>query len=121
MAEGPSSALCPFARRIRLEHCLHGVVRWTAGLTNFAGSLVPMFQKTPLPLWSVYSFGYVLPIVEALVGVPLFGFQTTRFDFGLGSHACFDVRLYLAARLADCRNTAHVFFGLFYFTRRNAR
>ncbi len=62
-----------------LNICLHGVVRWAAGLRNFAESLLPMFQKTPLPAWSVYSFGYVLPIVEALVGAcVLFGFQTKR-------------------------------------------
>ena len=62
-----------------LNICLHGVVRWTAGLKNFAESLLPMFQKTPLPAWSVYGFGYVLPIVEALVGAcVLFGFQTRR-------------------------------------------
>jgi thiosulfate dehydrogenase [quinone] large subunit len=62
-----------------LNICLHGVIRWTAGLTSFAGSLVPMFQMTPLPLWSVYSFGCVLPIVETLVGAcVLFGFQTGR-------------------------------------------
>ena len=62
-----------------LNICLHGVVRWAAGLRNFAESLLPMFQKTPLPAWSVYSFGCVLPIVEALVGFcVLFGFQTKR-------------------------------------------
>jgi thiosulfate dehydrogenase [quinone] large subunit len=62
-----------------LNICLHGFVRWTAGLTSFAGSLVPMFQKTPLLLWSVYSFGCVLPIAETLVGACLlFGFQTGR-------------------------------------------
>lgn len=62
-----------------LNICLHGVVRWAAGLRNFAESLLPIFQKTPLPAWSVYSFGYVLPIVEALVGAcVLFGFQTKR-------------------------------------------
>jgi thiosulfate dehydrogenase [quinone] large subunit len=62
-----------------LNICLHGVVRWAAGLRNFAESLLPMFQKTPLPAWSVYSFGRVLPIVEALVGFcVLFGFQTKR-------------------------------------------
>ena len=62
-----------------LNICLHGVVRWTLGLRNFAESLLPMFQKTLLPAWSVYSFGYVLPIVEALVGAcVLFGFQTKR-------------------------------------------
>ena len=38
-----------------------------------------MFQKTPLPGWSVYTFGYVLPIVETLVGASvLFGLQTRR-------------------------------------------
>jgi thiosulfate dehydrogenase [quinone] large subunit len=62
-----------------LNICLHGVVRWAAGLRNFAESLLPMFQKTPLPAWSVYSFGCVLPIVEAIVGFcVLFGFQTKR-------------------------------------------
>ena len=62
-----------------LNICLHGVVRWTAGLKNFGESLLPMFQKTPLPAWSVMSFGYVLPIVETLVGAcVLFGFRTGR-------------------------------------------
>ena len=38
-----------------------------------------MFQKTPLPGWSVYTFGCVLPIVDTLVGaLVLFGFQTRR-------------------------------------------
>ena len=74
---GLSYALLRIA--LGLNICLHGVVRWSAGLTNFAGSLVPLFQKTPLPVWSIYSFGCVLPIVEALVGACiLFGFQTPR-------------------------------------------
>jgi thiosulfate dehydrogenase (quinone) large subunit len=62
-----------------LNICLHGVVRWAAGLRNFAESLLPIFQKTPLPTLSVFSFGFVLPIVEAAVGAcVLFGFQTRR-------------------------------------------
>jgi len=41
--------------------------------------VLPMFQKTLLPVWSVYSVGCVLPSVEALVGFcVLFGFQTKR-------------------------------------------
>jgi len=65
-----------------------------------------MFRKTLLPVWSVYSFGCVLPIVEALVGL-LRAVQfpdQTRFDFGLRPHACFDVWVYFATRLADGRN-----------------
>ena len=62
-----------------LNICLHGLVRWFGGLRVFAESLVPMFQKTPLPSWSVYGFGYLLPILEAIVGASvLFGFKTRR-------------------------------------------
>ena len=62
-----------------LNICLHGVVRWTKGLHSFAESLVPLFAKTPLPPWSVFDFGYVIPILEALVGAAvLFGLQTRR-------------------------------------------
>ena len=62
-----------------LNICMHGIIRWAAGLRSFAESLLPMFQKTPLPAWSVYSFGCLLPIVEATVGAcVLFGFQTRR-------------------------------------------
>ncbi|HZB87344.1 MAG TPA: DoxX family protein [Terracidiphilus sp.] len=62
-----------------LNICLHGAVRWFGGLRGFAESLAPMFQKTPLPSWSVYGFGYLLPILEAIVGASiLVGFQTRR-------------------------------------------
>ena len=62
-----------------LNICLHGVVRWTKGLHSFAESLVPLFANTPLPPWSVFDFGYVIPILEAIVGAAvLFGLQTRR-------------------------------------------
>jgi thiosulfate dehydrogenase (quinone) large subunit len=51
-----------------LNICLHGVTRIAAGLTIFAHSLVPMFQKTILPPWSVYVFGLTLPWAEAILG-----------------------------------------------------
>jgi hypothetical protein len=100
-----------------LNICLHGFVRWTVGLRSFAESLLPVFQKTPLPGWSVYTFGYMLPIVETLVGASvLSGLQTRRALISrVGSHACLDVRFDPAARLAHCRNTTHVFLGLFHF------
>jgi thiosulfate dehydrogenase (quinone) large subunit len=60
-----------------LNICIHGVSRLIAGVTSFAHSLVPMFQKTPLPAWSVFAFGLVLPWAEALLGMlVLTGFRT---------------------------------------------
>jgi hypothetical protein len=80
-----------------------------------------MFQKT-LCAWPVYSFGCVLPVAEALVGLRTVQFpDQTRFDFGLRSYARFGVRVYFATKLADGRNTTYVFSGLFPFTRRSAR
>jgi thiosulfate dehydrogenase [quinone] large subunit len=61
-----------------LNICVHGVVRWVAGLGSFAQSLVPMFQKTPLPSWSVYGFGLALPILEAVVGAVVAAGYRTR-------------------------------------------
>lgn len=62
-----------------LNICMHGVVRWTGGLGNFAASLVTMFQKESLPVWAVYSFGYALPVLEATVGgAVMMGLQTRR-------------------------------------------
>lgn len=59
--------------------CMHGVVRWSKGLSFFAASLTAMFQKTLLPSWTVYSFGYILPVIEALLGFALLiGIQTRR-------------------------------------------
>lgn len=58
--------------------CLHGVTRIAAGLSVFANSLVPMFQKTLLPSWSVYTFGLTLPWAEAILGLLIFVGLRTR-------------------------------------------
>ena len=86
MSEGPkqrygdlSSAYVLLRITLGMNICLHGVVRWAKGLHGFAESLVPLFAKTPLPPWSVFDFGYVLPVLEALIGAALlFGLQTRR-------------------------------------------
>src|ERR1700739_1790803 len=57
---------------------IHGVSRLAGGVSAFAGSLGPLFQKTFLPAWSVYSFGLTLPWAEALVGVLILAGLRTR-------------------------------------------
>ena len=62
-----------------LDICMHGMVRWVAGLGRFAESLQGMFHGLPLPQWSIAAFGHALPILEAVVGAALLaGFQTQR-------------------------------------------
>jgi thiosulfate dehydrogenase (quinone) large subunit len=78
----PKNITLPYALlriALGLNICMQGIVRWASGLGSFAESMLPIFQRTLLPTWSVYSFGYLLPIVEATVGACLlFGFQTRR-------------------------------------------
>jgi thiosulfate dehydrogenase (quinone) large subunit len=63
---------------------MHGISRMIAGVPVFANSLLPEFQKTPLPAFAVYSFGLVLPYAEAILGgLLLFGLGT-RFVCVLG-------------------------------------
>jgi thiosulfate dehydrogenase (quinone) large subunit len=64
---------------------VHGVVRWVAGLGSFAQSLVPMFQKTPSPSWSVYGFALALPILEAVVGAVVAAGYRTRTALAAGA------------------------------------
>lgn len=105
--------------RIGLEHLPPW--RRSSGLRNFAESLLPMFQKTPLRVARLQlrlrtaccrSASWFLRTVQ----FP----DQTRFDFGLRSNARFDVRVYFATKLADGWNTTYVFSGLFPFTRRSA-
>jgi thiosulfate dehydrogenase [quinone] large subunit len=64
---------------------IHGASRIVLGLSGFAGSLVPLFQKTFLPAWSVYTFGLTLPWAEALIGLLLFAGLRTRAALITGS------------------------------------
>ena len=60
-----------------LNLAMHGIGRVLTGPHAFSASLLPMFHSTPLPPWSVYAFGLVLPWVEALLGLLiLFGLAT---------------------------------------------
>ena len=65
---GPALAFLLLRLTLGLNICMHGVSRIAAGPATFANSLVPMFQTTPLPAWSVHVFGLVLPWSEAILG-----------------------------------------------------
>jgi hypothetical protein len=117
---GLSYALLRIA--LGLNICLHGLVRWTAGLTSFAGSLFTHVPKDPsarvvrLQLRLRAAYRRTNRRRMCTLWFP----DSPRFDYRLGSHARFNIRVYLAARLADGRNTTYVFSGLFSFTGMDA-
>jgi thiosulfate dehydrogenase [quinone] large subunit len=70
---------------IGLNIFIHGASRLLAGVSSFANSLVPMFQKTPLPACSVHWFGLALPWVETILGFLVLAGLRTRFALIGGS------------------------------------
>ncbi len=50
---------------------MHGVGRMLVGPGEFAAKLVMQFAHAPLPAWSVWAFGLVLPAIEGLLGLLL--------------------------------------------------
>ncbi|NYF52600.1 DoxX family membrane protein [Tunturiibacter gelidoferens] len=48
---------------------MHGVSRMIAGPGEFAAKLVIQFGHAPLPAWSVWFFGLILPSIEGLFGL----------------------------------------------------
>jgi thiosulfate dehydrogenase [quinone] large subunit len=50
---------------------MHGISRIIAGPGEFAAKLVMQFEHAPLPAWSVWAFGLVLPATEAGLGLLL--------------------------------------------------
>ena len=82
---GPALAFLLLRLTLGLNICMHGVSRIAAGPETFANSLVPMFQSTPLPAWSVHLFGLILPWAEAILGFLLLLGFCTRFALVTGS------------------------------------
>jgi thiosulfate dehydrogenase (quinone) large subunit len=82
---GPALAFLLLRLTLGLNICMHGVSRIFSGPAAFAYSLVPMFQRTPLPAWSVHLFGLILPWSEALLGFLLFLGFCTRLALVTGS------------------------------------
>jgi len=64
---------------------IHGLSRLLAGSALFASKIVTQFAQTPLPHWSVYTFGLSLPWIEALLGfLLLIGLRTRAALIGGG-------------------------------------
>jgi thiosulfate dehydrogenase [quinone] large subunit len=82
---GPALAFLLLRLTLGLNICMHGVSRIAAGPATFANSLIPMFQKTPLPVWSVRAFGLALPWAEAILGFLLLLGLYTRLALVIGS------------------------------------
>jgi thiosulfate dehydrogenase (quinone) large subunit len=62
-------AYCMLRATLGLNICIHGVSRILQGPAVFANSLVGLFQRTPLPVWSVHLFGLALPWIEMILGL----------------------------------------------------
>jgi hypothetical protein len=105
-----------------LNICMPGIVRWAAGLRSFAESLLAHVPEDP----SAHVVRLQLRLLAANRRsnsrcLRTFWFpDSARLDFGLGSHAYSDVRVHLARRLADGRNPAHLFRGLFSIAREDS-
>jgi thiosulfate dehydrogenase (quinone) large subunit len=48
---------------------MHGISRMITGPGEFAAKLVMQFEHAPLPAWSVWVFGLILPATEGLLGL----------------------------------------------------
>lgn len=63
---------------VGLNLLMHGISRMLAGSGAFAAHMVGQFAHAPLPVWSVWSFGMVLPAIETLLGLLLLVGLRTR-------------------------------------------
>ena len=63
-------AYATFRFALGVVELMHGLVRLPV-LAGFAAGMAKQFEGTILPSWSVYSFGYVLPFLEGLIGLAL--------------------------------------------------
>lgn len=70
---------------VGLNLMMHGISRMLIGPGVFASKLVGQFAHAPLPVWSIWSFGMVLPAIEALLGLLLLIGLRTRAALVAGS------------------------------------
>lgn len=70
---------------VGLNLMMHGISRMLIGPGVFASKLVGQFAHAHLPVWSIWSFGMVLPAIEALLGLLLLIGLRTRAALVAGS------------------------------------
>lgn len=70
---------------VGLNLMMHGISRMLIGPGVFASKLVGQFAHAPLPVWSIWLFGMVLPAIEALLGLLLLIGLRTRAALVAGS------------------------------------
>jgi len=64
---------------------VHGIARIMAGTGAFTSTLTNQFAGTPLPHFAVQGFGYVLPWVEAVIGLLILFGAFTRLALIAGA------------------------------------
>jgi thiosulfate dehydrogenase [quinone] large subunit len=73
-----------FRLALGVVELMHGLVRLPI-LAGFAANMVKQFDGTILPGWFVYSFGFLLPFVEGLIGLTLILGLFTRWALAAAS------------------------------------
>jgi thiosulfate dehydrogenase (quinone) large subunit len=73
-----------FRLALGVVELMHGLVRLPI-LAGFAANMAKQFEGTILPGWFVYSFGFLLPFVEGLIGLALILGLFTRWALAAAS------------------------------------
>jgi thiosulfate dehydrogenase (quinone) large subunit len=73
-----------FRLALGVVELMHGLVRLPI-LVGFAANMAKQFEGTILPGWFVYSFGFLLPFVEGLIGLALILGLFTRWALAAAS------------------------------------
>lgn len=64
---------------------IHGAGRLFGGYAKFVDEMITQFANTGLPSWSISVFGYVVPVMEMLIGILLVLGLATRYVSVVGS------------------------------------
>ncbi len=80
-----SLAYALFRAALGVNFAGHGLIRIVHGVGAFATSTADHLAKSPLPHGLVLGFGYVIPLIEAALGLALVFGILTRAALALGA------------------------------------